>query len=265
MKHMAPFRYWGAKVRMAPWIIERLPPHNHFVETCAGCAAVMAAKPPAMFETVNDVYHEVVNFFRVLRDPEWGAELIDRVALTPYAREEFKAAWQPGESPVDQAWAFFIRMQMAVVPGKTGWSYSVDGRAAKQANKPGRWASMPEHLRTIAARFAKVQVSQWPVDECLARLDDPGILHLVDPPYLEESRPKSAGHNSAYENDAFNHVTFVEAVRATKHADIFLTHYPHAFYDQGPWTVVGDFESHRNIPNGPGRQKVVERLYRYRR
>lgn len=42
----APFRYWGSKVRMAPWIVDRLPEHDHFVEACAGSASVMAVKPP---------------------------------------------------------------------------------------------------------------------------------------------------------------------------------------------------------------------------
>ena len=42
MKMRAPFRYWGAKVRMAPWIIERLPEHDHFVEVFAGSAAAVS-------------------------------------------------------------------------------------------------------------------------------------------------------------------------------------------------------------------------------
>ena len=70
VKPRAPFRYWGAKVRMAPWVIERLPEHDHFVEGCAGSAAIMAAKPPVALETINDTYGEVVNFWRVLRDPK---------------------------------------------------------------------------------------------------------------------------------------------------------------------------------------------------
>ena len=64
VKPRAPFRYWGAKVRMAPWVIERLPAHDHFVEGCAGSAAIMAVKPPVACETLNDTYGEVVNFWR---------------------------------------------------------------------------------------------------------------------------------------------------------------------------------------------------------
>lgn len=264
-RSMAPFRYWGGKVRMAPWIIGRLPAHEHFVEGCAGSAAVLAAKQPSIYETVNDTYGEVVNFFRVLRDPCQSGDLIDRVAFTPYAHAEFLAAAGPFkvDDTVGRAWGFFVRMQMAVVPGRTGWSYSVGGAAARKANKPGRWATMPEHLKKIVARFDRVQVTDWHIEELLLRLDKPGVLHFVDPPYLGESRPKSLGSSSAYIHDEFDHAAFVTAARATTHCDVLVTHYPHPLYDEGPWKSLGDYESHRNIPNGDaGRSVAVERLYR---
>ena len=262
---MAPFRYWGAKVRMAPWIIKRLPEHEHFVESCAGSAAVLAAKPPSMYETVNDVYGEVVNFFRVLRDPQLAAQLTDMVAFTPYSHAEFIVATGPFNTPVERAWGFFLRMQMAVVPGRTGWSYSVGGRSAVKANKPGRWATMPEHLQRTAARFDRVQVTQWPIEELLRRIDAPGVLHFVDPPYLDAARPTSLGASSPYVHDEFDHQSFTNAVAAAQYAEVILTHYPHSFYDEGPWEVLGDYESHRNIPNGEGREVAVERLYKFRR
>lgn len=46
----APFRYWGSKVRMAPGIVERLPPHDHFVEVCCGSAAVLMNKPHQFYD-----------------------------------------------------------------------------------------------------------------------------------------------------------------------------------------------------------------------
>lgn len=265
MKLRAPFRYWGSKVRMAPWVIERLPDHNHFVEACAGSAAILAAKPLVMAETVNDTYGEVVNFFRVLRDPDTAAELIDRVAFTPYSLDEFRHAGEFLElddiDPIERAWAFFVRMQMAVVPGRTGWSYGVKGPSAKKANKPGRWSTMPELLRLAATRFERVQVTSWDVLDLIDRLDAPGVLILVDPPYIDESRPRSVGTSSAYVHDAFDHHAFVEAMHAAQHASFAVTHYPHPTYDEAGLIVAGDYTSHRNIPNGDGRDDKAERLY----
>jgi DNA adenine methylase len=96
---------------MAPWIIERLPEHDHFIEACAGSAAILAAKPRVAAETVNDVYGEVVNFFRVLRDPEDAERLIGMLAFTPYSLAEFRHALTlDAIEPVTRAWAFFVRM-----------------------------------------------------------------------------------------------------------------------------------------------------------
>lgn len=262
----APFRYWGAKVRMAPWLISRLPAHSHYVEGCAGSAAILAAKTPTAAETLNDTYGEVVGFFRVLQDERASAALIDRVHATPYARAEFDHALAllavaDELDPVDRAWAFFVSMQMAVVPGRTGWSYGVDGAATAKANKAGRWSSMPEHLCRCVARFARVQIEQLPVVDLIRRYDAPGVLFLVDPPYTDEARPASTSSSSGYVHDDFDHGELIEAVRAAKHAVVAITHYPDPLYDDAGFTVGGDFESHRNNPAGTGRDVAIERLY----
>lgn len=265
MRPRAPFRYWGAKVRMAPWIIEHLPEHDHFVEGCAGSAAVMAVKPPVQLETVNDTYGEVVNFWRVLRDQRQTAVLIDMVAFTPYSLHEFNNCLSVHhDDPVERAWAFLVRMQMAVVPGRTGWSYCKTGATGRKANKPGRWANMPELLTVTAARFERVQVTDWDILDLIDRLDAPGVLILVDPPYVDESRPTSTGTSSPYVEDEFDHDAFIAAMHDARHASFAVTHYPHPTYDEAGLTVVGDYGSHRNIPNGDrGRTKdaTVERLY----
>jgi DNA adenine methylase len=251
---------------MAPWVVERLPEHNHYVEVFAGSAAIMAIKPPVDAETLNDTYDEVVNFFRVLRQPTLASQLIDRVAFTPYSLSEFRDALETDySSPVNRAWAFFVRMQMAVVPGRTGWSYGVKGPSAKKANKPGRWATMPELLQLTTQRFDRVQVTDWDACDLIERLDAPGVLFFCDPPYLDDSRPTSTGTSSAYVEDSLDHDQFLKALFNTEHASFAVTHYPHPTYDELEWTRVEDYESHRNIPNGDGRDKQTERLYIYDR
>lgn len=265
VKPRAPFRYWGAKVRMAPWVIERLPEHDHFVEGCAGSAAIMAAKPPVALETINDTYGEVVNFWRVLRDPKTAERLIDAVAFTPYALSDFRDAGNvESDDPVERAWAFFIRMQMAVVPGRSGWSYAKTGATGKRANKPGRWASMPELLQATMQRFDRVQATDWDIIDLIRRLDAPGVLILVDPPYEVESRPNVVPGRSPYVKDEFNHEAFVSAMHDARYASFAVTHYPHPTYDNAGLAVAGDYVSHRNIPNdtsGVGRGDKTERLY----
>lgn len=264
MKIRAPFRYWGAKVRMAPWIIEQLPEHTHYVEACAGSAAVMAVKEPVELETLNDTYSEITNFWRILKDPQTCAELIDLVAFTPYSMEEFQLALEnEPRNPIEQAYTFLIRMQMAVVPGKTGWSYCKTGATGKKANKPGRWANMPELLTLAAQRFEKVQITNWDILELIDRLDAPGVLIFIDPPYIEETRPNSTKSRSAYVEDEFPHERLIEKIQTTHHASFAATHYPHPLYDQ-TFPEYTDYNSYRNIPNGDQKRendKTIERLY----
>jgi len=53
---------------------------------------MLFAKPPSPVEVYNDLDSGLVNFFRVLRDPDKFEEFHRKVSLTPYAREEFYSA-----------------------------------------------------------------------------------------------------------------------------------------------------------------------------
>lgn len=257
-----PFSYWGSKAQMAQWIAERLPRHTHFVDACAGSAVVLAVKPPSLFETLNDTNWQVTNFFRVLQDPAQRNELIDRVSFTPYSQVEFQAAGDIFVSNVEAAWAFFVRMQTASVPGRSGWGYCIDGKAGRKANKPGRWSAMPDHIERIASRFKRVQILRWDICELLQRFDKRGVLFFVDPPYLPESRPTSTGASSAFVCDNFDFDEFHAACRRLNKASVLVTHYPHPFFDNDEWDCVGEFKSHRKNPNHHTRHETVERLYR---
>lgn len=246
---------------MAPWLIERFPPHDHFIEVCAGSAAVLAAKDPVGAETVNDLHGEVVNFFHVLQDRERFDDLVDRVAFTPYAQQVFRDALQSeSDDPTDRAYHFFVRMQMAVVPGKTGWACGVKGAATRKANKAGRWATMPEHLRWSAERFERVQVTQLEAIEVMRRFDVPGALLFVDPPYHDDTRPGSVGTQSAYDHDDFDHDTFLEAVNRTAYASVAVVHYQHPDYD-ATMPLAGTYVSYAYNANGKTRPERVECLY----
>jgi len=108
----------GGKFRLAPWVIAHLPPHRIYVEPFGGAASVLLRKPRAYAEVYNDLDGDVVNLFRVLRDAQAGARLIAQLQLTPFAREEFLAAYEPADDPVERARRLVARSFMAF--GTTG-------------------------------------------------------------------------------------------------------------------------------------------------
>jgi site-specific DNA-adenine methylase len=94
-----------------------------YVEPFFGSGAVLFAKAPAVHEVVNDLDGNVVCFFRVLRDrPE---ELARACCLTPYARDEFRAALLSGDDldELERARRFFVRLTQGFgkVSGHPRW------------------------------------------------------------------------------------------------------------------------------------------------
>ena len=105
------FFYYGGKFSHLNWLLPLLPPTPAYVEPFGGSAAVLINRHPSPVETYNDINGEVVNFFRVLREkPE---ELVTKLGLTPYSREEFFEALDPGVDPVERARRFYVRIRQA--------------------------------------------------------------------------------------------------------------------------------------------------------
>jgi DNA adenine methylase len=181
-------RWFGGKWRLAPWIIQHLPPHDAYVEPYGGAASVLLRKPPAKLETWNDLHGRLVNFFTVLRTrPD---ELVSALELTPYARAEYKLAREQHPDPLEDARRFYILAYQGRVGaagaaelGRVhGWRYirDVNGR---HGSTPSVEFASTDHLHAIAKRLRHVQVEHAPALTVLERYDRPDVLHYVDPPY----------------------------------------------------------------------------------
>ena len=61
-------RYHGGKWKLAKWIMQYFPEHVSYIEPFGGAASILLQKNPAMIEVYNDLDHQVVTFFKVLRE-----------------------------------------------------------------------------------------------------------------------------------------------------------------------------------------------------
>lgn len=170
---------------MAPWIISFFPRHKVYVEPFGGAAGVMVRKTPVALDVYNDLDGEMVNFFRVLRDPKQEAELQRLLRLTPYAKDEFESAYTADGklSPVERARRLVVRSHMGSgargATKKTGFRRSVGiGRPTATA-----FASWVDKLDAIASRFRMVQIEKMDVFDLFSRYDACDVLWYVDPPY----------------------------------------------------------------------------------
>ena len=186
-------RWFGGKWRLAPWIIQHLPPHDAYVEPYGGAASVLLRKAPAKLETWNDLHGRLVNFFTVLRTrPD---ELVRALELTPYARAEYDLAHHQAADPFEDARRFFVLSwqgrvgaagDMDLSRRTSGWRYTVNVYGRTGSLPPDEFTDLA-HLDAIVARFKHAQIEQAPALTVLGRYDRPEVLHYVDPPYWDPS------------------------------------------------------------------------------
>jgi DNA adenine methylase len=194
-------RYHGGKFLLAEWIMEFFPDHDTYVEPFGGAASVLMRKPRSRAEVYNDLDDEVVNVFRVLRNPEQARRLKDLCALTPYARSEFETAYEPSADPVEQARRTIFRagagFGSAGATGSTGFrSYSKTNRGVTPA---ADWASYPDAITAFCDRLRGVTIESGNAVDIIDRHDAPGTLFFVDPPYMHETRIMAG--NPAYRHE----------------------------------------------------------------
>lgn len=195
----AVFRYPGGKARLAGWIADLLPPpgaYRTFVDLFGGAANVLlevmrrndAAGVDAHY-VYNDKDEDLVNFFRVIREPEARKSLQELLRWTPYSRKEYQecAEMPVPEDPVKRAWRWFTLVQQSycgVAPFTSGrWGYDLAGNQSIR-----RWLNSQERLGRIGELFRRVQVECLDFAEIIQRYSGQGVLIYADPPYYPSTR-----------------------------------------------------------------------------
>jgi DNA adenine methylase len=192
------------------------PPHEVYTEAFGGAAGVLLQKPRSHGEVYNDLDKDVVNFFRILRDPETRAQLELACRLTPYARDEFELAWKRARDPIERARRLCIRAQMGfgsagATKGSTGLRTDLK-RAFTTAQQD--WASYPAAIAAAGARFAGVLIENRPAVDVLQQHDGPQTLHFVDPPYVHSTRVLRARGGYKHEMTDRQHHALLATVKS---------------------------------------------------
>lgn len=229
-------RYHGGKWKLAPWLLNFFPPHRIYVEPCGGGASLLMRKVRSVTEIYNDLDAEIVNVFRVLRDRAQAAELARLLALTPYARDEFYAAYEPCDEPIERARRIVVRSQMgqgslaATRAARSGFNARLNGHQGL-ATQAGVMKRLPDELEQFTERLAGVIIENRPALNVICQYDRPDALIYCDPPYLPETR--SAGSRGyRHEMTAADHEALIARLRAAQ-AMVIVSGYPSTLYDDG--------------------------------
>jgi DNA adenine methylase len=196
LKITAPaLRYHGGKFRLASWILQFFPVHRCYVEPFGGAASVLLKKPRSYAEVYNDLDGDIVNFFRVVRDPDHCLQLIELLKLTPYAREEFEMAYEHTDDSVERARRVAVRAQMCF--GSAGATKGTTGFRIDTRRKNGTcqqvWIRYPEAIAAVCERLQGVMIENKPALDVMLNHDEPDTLFYVDPPYVASTRVLRSG------------------------------------------------------------------------
>ncbi len=227
-------RYHGGKWRLAHWVIAHLPPHRTYVEPFGGAASVLLRKPPSPCEVYNDLDGEIVNLFKVVRDR--GAELRERLELTPYSRGEFELSYEEAEDPIEQARRTVVRSMMGLGTALTRRTASgaltrtgfrnVAPNASTSAVLD--WHNYAQALPSLIERLRSVVFENRGAHKVMLAHDTPDTVHYVDPPYVVSTRSQAGAYRFEMKDD--DHERLAHALHQLRGA-VVLSGYPSPLYD----------------------------------
>jgi len=248
MGKMLPFRWYGGKYGHLDWLLPLLPRTSQYIEPFGGSAAVLLNRKPSNVETYNDIDGDVVNFFKQLRENR--DELLRRIALTPFSRQELAEAVErnnDGElSELERARLFFVRagqtrsgLAQEATPGR--WAYCKKTSRRNMSGAVSRWHGRLDDLHDTTDRLRRVQIESKPAIEVIERHDDEDALFYCDPPYPHEARGDTNSYGFEMTDDEHRDLA------ATLHeceGKVAISSYQCDLYDEifGDWTRIDSEE-----------------------
>ncbi len=189
-----PLKWYGGKHYLAGEIVNLLPPHTHYVEPYAGGLAVLFAKSGVgVSEVVNDINHDIMNFWRVLRHEDMFSAFKRQLEAVPVSRQMWDWAHHTQqESKVSSAVAFFTRIRQSFGGQGTSFTPASKSRTRRGMNEQvSAWLGAIEGLPAVHARLRRVFVECLPALDVIHREDSVHTCFYCDPPYLHETRQGS--------------------------------------------------------------------------
>ncbi len=244
---------------LAPWIISHFPAHRVYCEPFGGGASVLMRKTPSRTEVYNDLWSEIVNVFRVLRDRASADELKADLKLTPFAREEMEDARQPANDPIERARRTLVRSWLGLSPSEMANASATGFRiAVKDPNRNPHedWKGWQEKIDMFTERLRFVFVENRPAVDVLRACDAPDALHYVDPPYVFDTRGCHAGKAYAHEMTDEQHRELA-AVLHTLCGKVIVSGYHSPLYDE----LFRDWRRSERATNADGANARTEVLW----
>jgi DNA adenine methylase len=233
-------------------LLPLVPEHQTFVEVFSGSAALFFAKEVSPLEVINDLHSGLVNFYRVLRDPQESQRFEYLINLTPFSREEFlfcRDTWRGCDDEVEKAYRWFVMMRQSYGGmGKTFGNSITDGSKGSGSATRGFLSSI-ERLPEIHQRLRGVQIENLDFRKLIEKYDRPTTFFYLDPPYVHSTRKSTKDYDHEMTNK--DHEELID-ILLNMEGQAMLSGYAHPIYERlerAEWKRH-DFETTASITNG---------------
>ena len=231
--------WFGAKRTLADRIVEEIGEHRVYWEPFCGSMAVLFAKSPVSFETVNDLHGDLVNLARVVQDEALCGRLYWRLRCTIPAEALFRESLakirsepcsQDKGPQLDRAYHYFVISWLGRngIAGISNDSTSFCKRYGSTGGSPGtRFISAVESLPPWHERLRGVVVLSCDGIELCEKIEDKaGTVIYVDPPYFAK------GAKYLYDFNPEHHERLAAALHRFKNTRVVLSYYAHPEVDR---------------------------------
>ena len=232
----SPIKWFGGKGVLAPWLLQYIPRHHHYVEPFAGGASLLFAKDPKIskLETLNDKNKYLFNLYQVLRDPDLFPLFAEKVNQTLYSRAEYLYArdhYKREPDRIEQARLFYI-MTRQLYSGKGGWGHCVSEVSRGMSKSTAAWMTAVDGLPEFHARIRRVQIECVDALYCIDNYDRPFTFFYLDPPYHPSTRQiKGISNRYDWELSLSQHEQLIERLLSLK-GKVLLSGYRCSLHDR---------------------------------
>lgn len=273
-----PLKWHGGKSYLADWIIDLMPRHLHYVEPFGGGLAVLLAKNPfderhqwgekavekGISEVVNDLNHELMNFWKVLQDEESFRRFQRIVEATPFSQSQWNDAgklMQPKhELDVEAAVSFFVRCRQSRAGGFKVFATLSRNRTRRSMNEQvSAWLGCIEGLPDVHERLKRVVILHDNAIKVIRQQDGESTLFYMDPPYVHNTRSTTDAYQ--YEMDESAHEELLSTIKQCR-GRVMLSGYPNELYDGtlNEWNRH-DREIDNKVSGGTSKRMMTESIW----
>lgn len=188
----SPIKWVGGKRNIKKLLASIMPEHFQYCEVFGGAGWVLLEKEPSKLEIFNDINSDLINFYKVVKDPDKCYDLITDLQTTLKSRELFEEwDWvyqsKQYESDIQQAKIFYYLLKLSFGGriNRSKNSFCVRNDGIKMIN----YDKFIEEFWQLHERLKNVFIEnanwEYMIDK-YSRKDGQGLFFL-DPPYLDTS------------------------------------------------------------------------------